>query len=66
MAMIKSRSILLYSVYTDLKCLVKEIIAGSVTSAMYRFDQKVPVHCLLAVKEMTTKNESEGIILVCV
>jgi hypothetical protein len=66
MPMVKSRSILLYPVYTDLQCFVKESIAGSVASAIYRFDQKVPVHCLLAIKKMATENESEGLILACV
>lgn len=66
MPMVESRSILLYPIYTDLERFVKETIAGYVASAMYCFDQKMPVHCLLAVKEMTAENKSEGLILVCV
>lgn len=62
--MVKPRSILLYPVYTNLERFVKETIADSFTPTVYCFDQKMPVHCLLTVKKMTTENKSKGLILI--
>lgn len=64
--MVESHSILLYPIYTDLERFLKETITGSAALAMYCFHQKMPVHCLLTVKEMTAENKSEGLVLVCV